>query len=60
SRPEMTDASVSGRADCVMLNKGPFIVAGVRVLNDILLRMRSHQQKKTARLRALRWSAQSK
>lgn len=56
SRPEMTDAAASGRADCVMLNKGPYILKGVQTLNDILSRMQEHQRKKTARLRPLRWS----
>lgn len=56
SRPEMTDAAASARADCVMLNKGPYIVEGVRVLADILERMQAHQHKKTPQLRPLHWS----
>ncbi|MCG8382337.1 MAG: pyruvate kinase [Gammaproteobacteria bacterium] len=56
SRPEMTDAAASARADCVMLNKGPYIVEGVRVLADILGRMQAHQHKKTPQLRPLHWS----
>lgn len=58
SRAEFTDAAASGRADCVMLNKGPFIVEAVDVLSDVLHRMEAHQHKKTALLRALRsWSS---
>jgi len=53
SRPEMTDAAMSVRAECVMLNKGPYILEAVTVLNDILLRMQEHQHKKSPRLRAL-------
>ncbi len=53
TRPEVTDAAMSGRADCVMLNKGPFIVRAVEVLDEILRRMLGHQRKKGARLRAL-------
>ncbi len=53
SRAEMTDAAMSERADCVMLNKGPYIVEAVRILNDVLLRMQAHQLKKTPQLRAL-------
>lgn len=54
TRPEMTDAAMSGRAECVMLNKGPYIVDAVRTLDGILRRMQEHQRKKTSRLRALR------
>lgn len=55
SRPELTDAAMSGRAECVMLNKGPHVVDAVRTLDDILTRMQAHQYKKGARLRALHW-----
>ena len=55
SRPELTDAAMSGRAECVMLNKGPYVREAVRTLSDILGRMRAHQYKKGARLRALHW-----
>jgi hypothetical protein len=41
------------RAACVMLNKGPYVVAAVRILDDILSRMRSHQEKKRSMLRKL-------
>ncbi|MCA1804896.1 MAG: hypothetical protein LC646_06070 [Xanthomonadaceae bacterium] len=54
SRPELTDAAMSGRADCVMLNKGPYILQAVHTLDNILRRMQEHQRKKTARLRGLR------
>lgn len=54
SRAEMTDAAMSERAECVMLNKGPFIVDAVTILNDILTRMQAHQLKKTPQMRALR------
>jgi pyruvate kinase len=53
SRPEMTDAAMSVRADAVMLNKGPYMVETVGMLSEILRRMESHQQKKRSRLRAL-------
>jgi pyruvate kinase len=53
SRAEMTDAAMAERAECVMLNKGPYIVEAVQVLDDVLRRMREHQEKKTPRLRAL-------
>jgi len=54
SRAEITDAAMSERAECVMLNKGPYVVEAVRVLNDILTRMQAHQRKKSAMLRDLR------
>lgn len=55
TRPELTDAAMSGRAECVMLNKGPHILEAVSMLNSILIRMQDHQQKKSSRLRALHW-----
>jgi pyruvate kinase len=53
SRAEITDAAMGHRAECVMLNKGPHIMDAMRVLDDILRRMDSHQSKKSAMLRAL-------
>jgi pyruvate kinase len=37
-----------------MLNKGPHVLSAVRVLDDILRRMQTHQAKKLAILRELR------
>lgn len=54
SRAEISDASMGVRAECVMLNKGPFITDAIRTLDDILRRMASHQAKKAPLLRALR------
>ena len=53
TRAEITDAAMGQRAECVMLNKGPHVVAAVRVLDDLLRRMAPHQRKKTPMLRAL-------
>jgi pyruvate kinase len=53
SRAEITDAAMSQRADCVMLNKGPHILAAIHMLDNILRRMQDHQQKKTPKLRKL-------
>jgi pyruvate kinase len=55
SRAEITDAAMSERAECVMLNKGPYIVHGISVLNSIITRMQAHQDKKTPQYRALHW-----
>ena len=54
SRAEITDAAMGERAECVMLNKGPYILDAVRVLHDILQRMEKHQNKKRSMLRHLR------
>jgi pyruvate kinase len=53
SRAEITDAAMGERAECVMLNKGPYIVDAVRALDGILARMQAHQRKKSAMLRQL-------
>jgi pyruvate kinase len=53
SRAEITDAAMSHRAECVMLNKGPYVMEAVHVLDDILRRMHGHQAKKRAMLREL-------
>lgn len=54
SRAEITDAAMGARAECVMLNKGPFIVDAVGALDDILRRTQSHQRKKRPLLRPLK------
>lgn len=54
SRAEITDAAMGGRAECVMLNKGPHILDAVGALDDILRRMQTHQEKKRSLLRALK------
>ncbi len=53
SRAEVTDAAMGQRAECVMLNKGPYVGMAIVVLDDILRRMAGHQRKKTALLRPL-------
>ena len=57
SRAEISDAALSQRADCVMLNKGPHIISAIRMLDNILRRMQGHQYKKTPRMRRLKFSA---
>jgi pyruvate kinase len=58
SRAEVSDAALSQRADCVMLNKGPHILAAIRMLDNILRRMQGHQYKKSPRMRRLKFSAE--
>jgi pyruvate kinase len=53
SRAEVTDAAMGSRAECVMLNKGPYIMQTMRFLRDVLNRMETHHNKKTAMLRKL-------
>ncbi len=53
TRAEITDAAMAERAECAMLNKGPFILDAVQVLDSVLTRMAGHYRKKTATLRAL-------
>jgi pyruvate kinase len=53
SRAEITDAAMSERAECVMLNKGPHITDAIHTLDSILSRMQHHQHKKRSLLRRL-------
>lgn len=53
TRAEVTDAAWSIRAECVMLNKGPYIAETISFLDDVLGRMSSHRQKRTPMLRRL-------
>ncbi|HBG88247.1 MAG TPA: hypothetical protein DEG09_13120 [Marinilabiliaceae bacterium] len=46
TRSEITDAAMSQRAECVMLNKGPYIEKALKILNEILVKMQSHQDKR--------------
>lgn len=55
SRPEFTDAAMAVRAECVMLNKGPYILDAIEALVSVMIRMHEHQRKKFSRLRALHW-----
>ena len=42
SRAEVTDAAMGSRAECVMLNKGPYIRWALEFLSDVLPRMQAH------------------
>ncbi|MCC7484311.1 MAG: pyruvate kinase [Burkholderiales bacterium] len=53
TRAEVTDAAMSMRAECVMLNKGPYISAATRMLADIIRKMEAHQYKKRSLFRQL-------
>jgi pyruvate kinase len=53
TRSEITDAAMGVRAECVMLNKGPFIVKTIKTLDDILTRQLGHVDKKRYIMRPL-------
>lgn len=53
ARAEISDAAMSERAECAMLNKGPYINDAVVVLDSILRRMTDHHYKKNALLGSL-------
>jgi pyruvate kinase len=54
SRGEMTDAAMAARAECVMLNKGPYLLDAIDQIQALLRRMDDNQHKKTPRLRRLK------
>ncbi len=53
TRAEISDAAKAAQAECVMLNKGPYINNAILVLKNILIRMSRHSFKKKNELRAL-------
>jgi pyruvate kinase len=54
TRAEVTDAAMGERAECVMLNKGPYVARAVSTLDEILRRMERHQFKRSPLLRPLK------
>ncbi|MEM1405760.1 MAG: pyruvate kinase [Bacteroidota bacterium] len=48
SRSEITDAAASLKAECVMLNKGPYILDAIRALDKILTDMELYQSKSSS------------
>ena len=54
SRAEITDAAMSERAECVMLNKGPHMTEAISALDNIIHRMGGHHDKKAPLLRRLK------
>lgn len=50
SRAEITDAAMSQRSECVMLNKGAYIEKAVKMLDKILRRMQRFQKKRETML----------
>lgn len=50
SRSEITDATTALQAECIMLNKGPYINKAIGLLNTILSDMEAHHEKKEVML----------
>lgn len=59
SRAEVSDAAMASRAECVMLNKGPYILETLRFLIDVSTRIEEHHHKKSSWLRRLRVAGHS-
>jgi len=53
TRAEVTDAAMAMRAECVMLNRGPYVAVAARMLADIIRKMETHQFKKLSLYRPL-------
>lgn len=53
TRAEVTDAAMSMRAECVMLNKGAHVGTATRMLDEIIRKMEAHQYKKRSLYRPL-------
>jgi pyruvate kinase len=53
TRAEVIDAAWASRAECVMLNKGPFIADALRFLDGLLMRMEVRRERRTPMLRQL-------
>jgi len=53
TRSEISDVVMAERAECVMLNKGPYIVEAIRTLYEVLRSAQAWQLKKTTLLPAL-------
>jgi pyruvate kinase len=53
TRSEITDAAMGVKSECVMLNKGKYIVKTIRMLDDILTRQLGHVDKKRYIMRPL-------
>ncbi len=56
TRAEITDAAMAQRAECVMLNKGPYIEKAVKMLDKILCEMQQIQKDKISLLPKLEFN----
>ncbi|XOV92906.1 MAG: pyruvate kinase [Bacteroidota bacterium] len=53
TRAEISDVVQGVKAECIMLNKGPYINSAIKVLKNILIRMEPHLSKQKHSLRPL-------
>jgi pyruvate kinase len=53
TRAEISDVIHGMQAECIMLNKGPYINDAIKMLKNILVRMEAHAFKKKNSLRSL-------
>ena len=53
ARGEVSDVVLAGRAECIMLNKGPYIADTIRGLDRVLASLEAYRDKRAARLPAL-------
>jgi len=53
TRSEITDAAMSVKSECVMLNKGKYIIKTIQTLDDVLTRQTGHLDKKRYIMRPL-------
>ena len=56
TRAEITDIAMAQRADCVMLNKGPYIEKAVRMLDKVIRKMQRIQKGRVTLLPRLEFS----
>ena len=56
ARGEVSDVVMAGRAECIMLNKGPYITLAIRGLDRVLSSLQAYREKRAVRLPALRLS----
>lgn len=57
TRSEVTDAAHAAKAECVMLNKGEFIIDTIQLLKNILNKSGGHRHKKRYSMRPLNIAA---
>lgn len=57
TRSEVTDAAHAAKAECVMLNKGEYIIDTIKLLKNILNKSGGHRQKKRYSMRPLNIAA---
>ena len=53
SRAEITDAAMAQRADCIMLNKGPHIIAAINMLDNIIRSMQKSTDTRKPKVKIL-------